>query len=541
MSYSFIVLIETLAAIGFFSFFLFVPKRPESLFRGKNFVRISVLFFAASIILFLVPKIILLNEYSYTKLSGDAWQHYAVLDVSSNTNHLSDDIYPYYSKFPITYATELVLAKTTGLPSFDSMAIYYLVAGIFGLLIIYGLSRNLIRGSQADRIIFTGLVAVIYSVVQYFNLVVVQQYPLAIGTISALLCVYSFSLISTKKKKSLILLCLAGSLLVVSHPFAPILTSILFVTYFLIDKFTFKKGPYNFLVARRISIFMALIIVIAGATYSVYAVPELSGPGLGWFKENVQFSLNTLMSNFLSATERGVESSFEDRYQGIETAIYALNWALPAASSISMLIYALSKRLKIEEDAKQLLVPLALVSAFLFGLTFAFSLTEFAFSRYFGTFALAFNIPLYAYVIFRVLKARIIFAKYIGIAVLLLTVITSVTDPTIIPKTGMPEPFARNYSMYASQHDIIALDNFFLIGDPHKTVITNIFEAPVEPFMEIHQFKNTLVNKNPTEDSIAGGNSFLILDKTSSNMTEKLDASPRANIVYDNSAVLLAN
>jgi len=400
LSYSLTVLIETLAAVGLFSFFLFMPKRQESLFGARKFVLISVICFAAAILLFLVPKINVLYDYSYTKLTADAWAHYEVLDLSSKAGHFNHDIYPYYSKFPITYATEIILSKTTGLSAFDSMTIYYLVAGILGLLIIYALSKNLIKGSQADKIMFTGLVAVVYSVVQYFNLVVVQQYPLAIGAISALLCLYSFSLIATKKKKSLILLCLAGSLLVISHPFAPILTAIVFVTYFLIDKFTFKEGPYRFLVARRVSIFMALTIVIAGATYVVYAVPEFSGFGFGWFKENVQFSLNTLTSSLLSATEHGVESSFENRYQGIETIIYPLNWALPAASSISMLVYVLSKRLRLEEDAKQLLVPLTLVSSFLFFATFLFSLTEFAFSRYFGVFALTFNIPIFSYVIF---------------------------------------------------------------------------------------------------------------------------------------------
>ena len=135
-----------------------------------------------------------------------------------------------------------------------------------------------------------------------------------------------------------------------------------------------------------------------------------------------------------------------------------------------------------------MLLPLAIVSTFLFLLSFAFSFIEFAFSRYFGAYALAFNIPVTAYLIYMVVVARktssplkTSILRFALIGIMGLGVVSSVTDPTMLPKIGNESTLYRNTDIYPSELELIAWDDFYsYVGDEHRLIRTNLNGGPVQ-------------------------------------------------------------
>jgi hypothetical protein len=355
----------------------------------------AVVLFSGSAILFLLPKINLVNSYEHTKLTVDAWDHYVVTRTWGDTGTIPN-FYSYYSTFPVTYVPQIVLHQVAGVSLFDSMTIYYLVVGVAGLLVTFGIAGEIVRGPKSERIIFAGISGVTYSFLQYFNLLFVQQYPAAIGTVATLFCIYAFILFARERKRAIICLCIAGIILAISHPFAPIFVAILFLVYYLASKaLVLKSNIYQVLVSRRVAVFISLTAIVAGMTYSMFVATGLFDHGVGWAQRNFEYTFESLSSEFAESTASGVGRTFERRYQDMDTILYALNWALPTSTSASMLFFLLIRRTKIEDGRSvHLLFPLAIVSTFLFILSFAFSFVEFAFSRYTGAYALAFNIPI---------------------------------------------------------------------------------------------------------------------------------------------------
>jgi hypothetical protein len=427
------------------------------------------------------------------------------------------------------------------------MTAYYLVIGVSGFLVIRELGNSLIKGSKADKIVFTGVISVVYAYLQYFNLVVAQQYPLALGVIAALLSIYSFTLLPYRKNRSLIFLGVAAVLLCLSHPFAAMLTSILFVIYIIVVRLNIKRSYFHrMFVIRHTAISLSLTAFVIGSAYTQFAIPGIFEHGIEWMTRNFVYSYDILTSEFFETTEAGVDESFESRYQGIEAIMSPLNWSIPASTSLSVLIYALYKRLHIEEDERHIIVTLSLVSFFLLFLTFSLSFVEFAFSRYFGTYALMFNAPVTAYVLYRIIKARIIYLRYAGMVVFAVAIIASITDPSFLPEISFLGSTYREDQTYPKQTDLVAWNDFYSkIGDQNTTVITNLHPSPIDPIKFMHNYPGFINATNDPYQAVQNSSqhisfadtSFLIIDKDTLDFSERLQANTRLNKVYDNSVV----
>lgn len=545
-SYSLIIVMEVLVLVPFFTYSLLASKQTSSVNLTKRKLNLVITaLFIGSVILFLAPKLNLIYEYDYTKLTADSWAHYFVTKGWSDTGILQTTNYPYYSTFPVTYAPQVILHYMTGLSAFDSMTIYYLVAGIAGLLIIFGISREIIKGSESEKMIFAGIAGVIYSFLQYFNLLFVQQYPLAIGMLAALFCVYSFALLAKRRKRAIIYLSILAVLLTIAHPFASILVPILFLVYFLLGRVkSVALNPYRGLISRRIALSMSAIIVVAGTMYMMFVVTDVFENGVRWSELNVKYTWQKVTSQLVEETASGVGNSFEGRYQGYDAVIYPLNWALPTATSASMVILFLFRRFHVSEDQVSLLLPLAIVSTFLFLLSFAFSFIEFAFSRYFGAYALAFNIPVTAYLIYMVVVARktsnplkTSILRFALIGIMGLGVVSSVTDPTMLPKIGDESTLYRNTDIYPSELELIAWDDFYsYVGDEHRLIRTNLNGGPVQYFRHTHNYDNVIVS-NTKNYTLTSDNAYLVIDKERLDLTTELQKNSYLDKVYDNSAI----
>jgi len=542
ISYSLMIILEMLVLVPTFSYLLLSQKKMSAIPFGKRTLSfIAIALFVGSTILFLAPKINLIYNYDYTKLTVDAWDHYTVTQIWDKSGNIDTDVYPYYSKFPITYSPQIVLHELTGMSLFDTMTVFYFVVGIAGLLIVMGIAKEIIRGPKNEKILFAGISAVVYSFLQYLNLLFVQQYPLAIGTVAALFCIYAFALIVNKRKRASLFLIIAGIILALSHPFAPIFMAFLFLVYFAVSKLvTFKPDPYKRLVSGRVSLFICLGVIVVGMLYSAFVTTGSFESGVTWSSSNLKYTAEKLGSQFFESTASGVGQTFEGRYQTLDTIVYALNWALPTATSISMLIFLLFKKLRIEEgETIHILFPLAIVSTVMLVLTFAFSFVEFAFSRYFGSYALAFNIPLTSYIIFRMIKIRTVLIRYCVLAVFGLAVVSSVTDPTMLPEIRFGNEALRSTDIYPTQLDILAWKDFYSsAAEQDKLIQTNLNAGPIRHYKEVNDYPNEIV-LNPKNYTIVNDNSYLILDKDKFDNTPDLQDRPLMDRVYDNSKIYL--
>jgi len=543
LSYSIMIVVEALVLVPSFSYLLLSQKKTSTItLNRRTLIFVALILFSGSAILFLLPKINLVNNYEQAKLTTDAWDHYLVTRTWSFTGVIPTDLYSYYSNFPLTYVPQIVLNQVTGLSLFDAMTIYYFVVGVTGLLIIYGIAGEIIRGPKSERIVYAAISGIVYSFLQYFNLLFVQQYPLAVGTVAGLFCIYAFALLARKKSRALICLSIASIILAISHPFAPIFVSILFFVYYLVNKaVVVRPNPYVGLVSRRIAVFVSLAAIIAGMTYSVFVATSTFEHGVRWSELDAQYTFEKISSDLFQSATSGVGKSFEGRYQAMDTTVYALNWALPTSTSISMLIFLLIRRLRNESDSNHLLLPLAIMSTFLFILSFAFSFVEFAFSRYFGAFALAFNIPLTSYLIFRIVKIRLVLIRYAVLAVFGLAIISSVTDPTMLPQIRIGDTVFRNVPIYPAQLDIVAWDDFHASSkDQSRLIQTNLNAGPIRHYKELYHYQNEIV-VNPKNYTSFNHGSYLIIDKTRLDPSLELNANPMIDRVYDNSRIYFTN
>jgi hypothetical protein len=557
LSYSMMIVVEGLLLVSIFTAFLVLGRNRLStksfLFSSSPDSRrkaTSIAFFlmvgAAS--LFLVPKISLLTQYDgYTKLTTDSWDHFLVIDSWNATSGRFDTkVYPYYANFPVTYSAQLMLHHVAGLELFQSMTLYYFAVGIAGLFIVFGIGREIIAGSRNEKLIFGGIAGVIYSFLQYLNLLFVQQYPIALGTVAGLLSVYSMILLIKGKRKSIIYLCVASIILVISHSTGPIFLSILFGVYFLTRLFMSNKGsatnPLRNLMSKRAALFMCLTVIVAGWTYSSFVASGSFESGIRWSELNTKYTFMKLTSELFESTTSGVGQSFEGRYNLVDTLVYPMNWALPVSTSISILIFSLIKRGRIAEDRElRILFPLAIVSTIVFVFTFAFSFVEFAFSRYFGAFALAFNIPVTSLLVFRIVKSRIVIMRYITFAIFAFAIFASVTDPTMLPFISDGNTIYRNAEFYPATFDLLAWNDFYsMIGSDQKLIWTNLDTAPIRYYQEANHYSNEIV-MNPRNFTLTSENAYLIIDKEKADLATDLQSNPLLDKVYDNSRVYVGN
>jgi hypothetical protein len=291
------------------------------------------------------------------------------------------------------------------------------------------------------------------------------------------------------------------------------------------------------LISGRVAVFLSLAIIITGMTYSIFVATGTFESGVRWSELTTSYTIQKLSSRFLESAVSGVGDSFESRYGVVESIIYPLNWALPASASISVLVFFLIRKLKVEEDQElRILFPLSIMSTFLFLLAFAFSFAEFAFSRYFGAFALVFNIPVTSLLIFRLIKTRLMFVKYIVLGIFGLAIIASITDPTFLPQISDGTTVYRDAEIYPSELDIIAWNDFYSSVDSQKIIRTNLHGAPIKYFKETESYNNE-ITVNPKNYTLVDNNMYLIIDKDELDLSSQLQNNPLLDRQYDNSKI----
>src|SRR5205807_7573501 len=94
-SYSLIIVMEVLVLVPFFTYSLLASKQTSSVNLTKRKLNLVITaLFIGSVILFLAPKLNLIYEYDYTKLTADSWAHYFVTKGWSDTGILQQTTYP---------------------------------------------------------------------------------------------------------------------------------------------------------------------------------------------------------------------------------------------------------------------------------------------------------------------------------------------------------------------------------------------------------------------------------------------------------------
>src|SRR5262245_57397780 len=128
------IMIEALILILLFTVLLIVRKPRKlgkishtdamlgrSTYSTTNTTRlkvITVLILVGASVLFLIPKINLLQIYDYTKLTADSWDHLLVTSTWSEINGFQTSYYSFYSKFPVAYSSQIAMHEITGLSLF---------------------------------------------------------------------------------------------------------------------------------------------------------------------------------------------------------------------------------------------------------------------------------------------------------------------------------------------------------------------------------------------------------------------------------------
>jgi hypothetical protein len=534
------IVIELLLLIPIFSYLLLTQKEKTLSLSRSALAVVTASLLVGALLLFAIPKIALLDNYEYTKLTTDAWDHYFVTRSWEITGVLPTYVYSYYSNFPVTYAPQIMLSEMSGLSLFDSMTIYYLAVGIAGLLIINGIAKELIKGSKTERMIFTGISSVVYAFLQYLNLLFVQQYPLAFGAVAGLFCIYAFVSLASKRKKSFIYLGVAGVMLAIAHPFAPIFMALFFFVFFITNNVpSINRKTYLNLISRRAAAFMSLTLIVAGMIYATYVATGTFENGTEWSTRNIVYTADKLSSELFESTTSGVGQSFEGRYQTVETLIYPLNWALPAATSISMLVMYLFKKGRLEGEQLGVLLPLSIISVFMFVLTFSFSFVEFAFSRYFGAFALVFNIPLTSYIILRIVKSKPLLVKFPMLAIIVLGIFASVTDPTMLPDLRTSDEVYRDAGIYPTQLDLVTWNAFYpLVEGDSRVVLTNLNAEPIRHYHNLMNYQNEIL-VNPKNYTSLNDMSYVVIDQNKGDAASGSADMQVFDRIYDNSQIYI--
>jgi len=142
----------------------------------------------------------------------------------------------------------------------------------------------------------------------------------------------------------------------------------------------------------------------------------------------------------------------------------------------------------------------------------------------------------------RIVKVRKSLIRYAILSVIGLSVISSVTDPTMLPKINFGDTAVRNSEIYPSSLDVLAWGDFYSLASyQNKLVQTNLNAGPINHYKVINNYQNEIV-VSPKKYTPNDGNALLIIDKdklesSNNNSTSSILVNQTMNRVYDNSKI----
>lgn len=400
-----------------------------------NSREIKILLFIILGVLLMFPKIAIRLDYLGAKSCSDAWAHMSNILSYNQIEHFR--YINYYTVFPIVYNHILFLSGITGIKIHYALTLYYLIINLLTAIALYKICDIITTmeklNSKKNYLPIIGVLA--YSIVLYPNSAILRELPQATGLLSMCLAFYVLLKIQKQNDHRFVIIGILVALLSLSHPFASIFMTCFFVLYSMLKLLC--KG-HSFIPTYHL-ILMPFILVLL--YYSILASFEYS---VEWFKTSFSLGIDILFG-LLSEPgpyKRFKEVSMDIKYSMMsERFFYGLNWALPVSMGLSYLLVlgiliVKNRNIQILKSPNIFTNTTALMSTTLSGFALIFSFSEYAFSRYFGTYAVLISIPTIAYFINESLKKTKII-KILMISIIVLTTIAILTDWDFLPSFQM--------------------------------------------------------------------------------------------------------
>jgi hypothetical protein len=381
-------------------------------------------------VLLLYPKILVIIEYPGSKLYTDAWGHFE--DISHYYQNATFDVYGYYSVFPIVYSQILSMLNVTGIAVFYASTAYYLIINLLTALILYALCKELVikRKTGGRNVMLPAIAVFVYSLVSYPNTSILRELPQSTGLMAFLFGAYVVLKAEDAKDRKYLVLSIFAFILALSHPFSAI-----FITCFFLLRQVLKY--LSKAAATRILSFSFILLPLL-FLLSYYLLFNFQQAQWLWSSLLTAIRALSFMISGGVAQPRLGEVSLDVKYPlDWERVLYGVNWAVPAAFGIAFLIVLFVRTIK-QRNLGVLRTPsialnaASMILALSSGLAFIFSFAEYAFSRYFGTYALIIGLPVIAYFVDRALRRSVI-VRTMVIVLLLLMAFATLTDYDYLP------------------------------------------------------------------------------------------------------------
>jgi hypothetical protein len=385
-------------------------------------------------IIILLPKIEILISFPNAKAFADSYYHVTDLMAASQVNGTVS--VNYYSVFPIIYAHYLFLLEATGMPSFYIPTIYYLVIELLTVIFAYNICEILDRwGKKNSSKSSVPIIAVLmYSILAYPNTSVLYELPQSTGLLSVYIIFFLILKIQLFGDHRLAIVAFFSALLTLSHPFAPLFVTALYILFRVLGRSEKKK------ITKPTEIYGILPLFLEVAYYSIL---PFFGVTVNWLlislTRGLSKSLSLISGGGSSSSTRLLEVDMNIKYPTmLERLFYGLNWAIPTAICLSFILFVGIRILR-QRNFEPMRTPNLFISAstFLalisFGLAFVFSPVEYAFSRYFGTYGVILVLPVLVYMVSKASQRQKIL-KVLVISILILFAMAMLTDVDYLPE-----------------------------------------------------------------------------------------------------------
>jgi hypothetical protein len=417
---------------------------------SKDIVSIIII---AAILLLVYPKVSILLQYPGSKLYTDAWSHYdQLLQYSQNGTFGS---FSYYTALPIVYSQILSLAELSGIDLLYATTSYYLIINLITALVIYVLCKEAMKllNGKLQSNLAPAIAVLVYSFISYPNVSIIRELPMSTGLLSVTLGTYLLLKAGNTHSRTYLVLCILAFILSLSHPFAPIFITTLFLLGNTLQLF----GKARPIIAYYLILLPSMLLL---SYYSLFNYQSVQ-----WLFRNLYSSIRALpnlITGKLSLVRSG-ELSLDVKYNLLwERILYGFNWSLLAAFGFALVLILCLRALR-ERSFRNLQAPSAylngalIMSTLLFAFALLFSSSEYAFTRYFGTYGVIIAVPLVGYFFGRALqKSRV--TRIIVTLLLITMALATLTDHDFLPNFNIGS-FQRDRlasSTYATSAELLA-------------------------------------------------------------------------------------
>ncbi len=488
-----------------------------------------------AVLLLVYPKVVVLAQYPNSKLYTDAWDHYSRILHYEETGSFGGK--SYYVNLPIVYSSILFVSNITGIGVFYASTFYYMIINILTALFIFLLSQKIVQTEfkNPGTSVLPHVAVFVYSILSYPNFSIIRELPQSVGLLAVCIALYLFLRGVSSKSRGYFALSLLAFIFSLAHPFAPLFISFFFLIYKLLHILTGRKS-----VSQPSFPHVVLPSLLLVSYYSIMSMESAINWIVTAFSRGMAVVLNPVrwFSISIHSGEMSLDVKYSTTYGRV---LYGMNWALPAAIGFSFFI-AIALQSLSGRSFRSLAKPapsvnaLAIVTLVLSGLAFVFSFVEYAFSRYFGTYAMLFAVFLAAFAFDTVCRRRKRALRVAPILLLLVISFATLTDFDYLPSfqingygrdriyvspwTTLPElqaaEFAANES-YKSGTTIMYVDNmyvhtvrFFASLNSSTRVVTFGYPTAQLDLQSLPQLKLQcyMITRNPSLTDLSYGNAI---------------------------------